>query len=135
MTKAEACLWKYALRAEMMKGYTFNRQRTVLNFIVDFACKKLKLIIEVDGYTHLFEETIKKDKIKQDALEGAGFIVLRFTDDEVLKNINQVRQNIWDKVEELEATLPLPLGEGDSLRNNTSHFFPTTNSIISSFFQ
>jgi len=43
MTKAEACLWKYALRAKMMKGYTFNRQRPVLNYIADFMCKKNKV--------------------------------------------------------------------------------------------
>ena len=50
MTKAEACLWKYALRAKMMRGYTFNRQRPVGNYIVDFVCKELLLAIEVDGY-------------------------------------------------------------------------------------
>ena len=100
-----------------MKGYTFNRQRSVLNFIVDFACKKLKLVIETDGYTHLLDETIKKDKTKQDALENAGFIVLRFTDEEVLKNINQVRQIIWDKVEELEtAPPPAPSERGTSTK-------------------
>lgn len=43
MTKAEACLWKYALRAKQM-GYTFNRQRPVLNYVADFMCKELKLI-------------------------------------------------------------------------------------------
>jgi len=102
LTKAEACLWKYALRAGQMKGYTFNRQRAILNFIADFACKELKLIIEVDGYSHLLEKVIVKDKKKQDALEKAGFTVIRFTDEEVLRHIERVRQNIWDKIEELE---------------------------------
>ena len=113
MTKAEAYLWKYALRAGQMKGYTFNRQRAILNYIADFCCKKLKLVIEVDGYTHLLEQTIEKDMNKQNALENAGFTVLRFTDTKVLKNINQVKQNIWDKVEELEtAPPPAPSGGG-----------------------
>lgn len=58
MTKAEACLWKYVLKAKMT-GYTFNRQRPVLNYIADFMCKEKKLIIEVDGITHTFEEVIK----------------------------------------------------------------------------
>lgn len=62
MTKAEACLWKFVLRAGMMKGYGFRRQRPVLRFIADFMCKELFLVIEVDGITHQFEETIKKDK-------------------------------------------------------------------------
>ena len=112
MTKAEACLWKYALRARMMKEYTFNRQRSIQNYIVDFACKKLRLIIEVDGYSHQLEETIIKDKKRQDDLEKAGFTVIRFTDEEVLKHMTQVKQNIWDKIEELEATLPLPPQRG-----------------------
>jgi len=52
MTKAEACLWKYALRARSMKGCQFRRQRPVLQYIADFMCKELKLIIEVDGSSH-----------------------------------------------------------------------------------
>ena len=72
ITKAEACLWKYALKAKQM-GYTFNRQRPVLKYIADFMCKELKLIIEVDGYTHLLENVIKNDIIRQQKLESAGF--------------------------------------------------------------
>lgn len=49
MTKAEVCLWKYVLRAGQMNGYKFRRQRPVLNYIADFMCKELRLIIEVDG--------------------------------------------------------------------------------------
>ena len=102
MTKAEACLWKYALRAKMMKGYTFNRQRPVLNYIVDFMCKKLNLVIEVDGYSHTLDKTIEKDKIKLDDLENPGFTVIRFTDDEVLKGIENVRRSIEQTIEEIE---------------------------------
>jgi len=65
MTKAEACLWKYVLPAGMMKGYTFNRQRAVMNYIADFSCKKLCLVIEVDGITHQQEEVYLKDKKKE----------------------------------------------------------------------
>ena len=115
MTKAEACLWKYALRSKQMKGYTFNRQRPVLTFIADFMCKELKLIIEVDGYSHLLEEIIKKDQLKQFALEQAGYTVIRFTDNEVLKQIKLVRQRIWDTIEKLE-NLPQPPPEGDTVK-------------------
>ena len=52
MTNAEACLWKYVLAARQMKGYQFRRQIPVLNYIADFMCKELMLIIEVDGITH-----------------------------------------------------------------------------------
>ena len=64
MTKAEACLWKYASRAGQMKGYQFRRQRPVLRYIADFLCKELKLVIEVDGITHQDNETEEKDKRK-----------------------------------------------------------------------
>ncbi|MBI3502748.1 MAG: endonuclease domain-containing protein [Bacteroidetes bacterium] len=102
MTKAEACLWKYALRAKMMNGYTFNRQRAVLNYIADFMCKELRLVIEVDGYSHTLDEVIKKDEKKQTDLEKAGFTVVRFTDEEVLKGIENVKRAIEQTIERLE---------------------------------
>jgi very-short-patch-repair endonuclease len=102
MTKAEACLWKYALKAKQM-GYTFNRQRPVLNYIADFMCKELKLIIEVDGYTHLFEDIIKNDKVRQQNIENAGFKVIRFNDEEVLKEIDRTRDVILKAIEELKT--------------------------------
>lgn len=113
-TKAEACLWKYVLRAGMMKGYTFRRQRPVLRYIADFMCKELMLVIEVDGFSHHFEETIRKDKKKQHDLEEAGFTVLRFADEEVLHNIENVRRAILFAVEtkERKSSSPLPPHRG-----------------------
>jgi len=99
MTKAEACLWKYVLRAGKMTGFQFRRQRPVLKYIADFMCKELMLIIEVDGITHHWEEVIKKDEIRQKALEAAGFSVLRFTDEEVLTNIQAVHSFLEDWIE------------------------------------
>ena len=96
MTKAEACLWKYVLRAGKMKGFQFRRQRPVLNYNADFMCKELMLVIEVDGITHHYEEVIKKDEKRQKALETAGFTVIRFTDDEVLNNISAVYNYLED---------------------------------------
>jgi len=90
MTKAEACLWKYVLKAKQLRGFQFRRQRPILNYIADFVCMDIMLVIEIDGLTHHWEETMIKDKKKQTDLETAGFTVLRFTDDEVLNNINLV---------------------------------------------
>ena len=101
MTKAEACLWKYALKGRQLKGLQFRRQRPVLNFIADFMCQELRLIIEVDGWTHTQAEVAENDIKRQNELEEAGFIVLRFADDEVLKDINGVVRAIEDKVAEL----------------------------------
>lgn len=99
MTKAEACLWKYVLKAKHLRGYQFRRQRPVLKYIADFVCMELMLVIEVDGVTHHWEETILKDKRKQDDLEAAGFTILRFTDDEVLNNINIVHEYLDNWIE------------------------------------
>jgi very-short-patch-repair endonuclease len=102
MTKAEACLWKYALKAGKMKGYTFRRQRPVLDFIVDFMCIPLKLVIEVDGYSHLLDDVLSKDRIKENALKEAGYEVIRFTDSQVLKDLQNVMMEIENYIEELE---------------------------------
>ncbi len=99
MTKAEACLWKYVLRASKLKGYPFRRQRPVLNYIADFMCKELMLIIEVDGSIHQLEEIIKSDERRQKALEESGFTVLRFTNEEVLTNIQWVNSYLEDWIE------------------------------------
>ena len=107
MTMAEACLWKYLLRAKQMKGYGFRRQRPINNFIADFMCKDLMLIIEVDGNTHYYEETIHKDRIKQRILEELGFTILRFTDDEILKNLNGVSDLINSWIEQFEKKILL----------------------------
>ena len=112
MTKAEACLWKYALRGRKINGHRFSRQRPVMNYIADFMCKKLKLIIEVDGITHQFEPVIKNDIIRQKNLEAAGFTVIRFTDNEVLGEIGEVIEKIILVVEGLERTTPLPPAGG-----------------------
>jgi very-short-patch-repair endonuclease len=90
MTKAEACLWKFALKAGKMKGYGFRKQRPVLNYIADFMCLELNLIIEVDGGIHNNEEIMERDEIKQKDLESHGYTVLRFTNEQVLTNINWV---------------------------------------------
>jgi very-short-patch-repair endonuclease len=108
MTKAEACLWKYVLRAGGLKGYSFRRQRPVMDYIADFLCKELSLIIEVDGITHSWEGAIDKDRERQLALERAGFTVLRVSDEEVLHGINGVKEKLERWVEEFEGCTPPP---------------------------
>lgn len=99
---AEACLWKYVLSKRRVKGYQFRRQRPIDNYIADFACLPLKLIIEVDGPIHNEEDVAKNDIIRQKRLEDLGFRVIRFTNDEVLTAIQSVYERIEDVVMELE---------------------------------
>jgi very-short-patch-repair endonuclease len=127
MTKAEACLWKYVLRAPltgragMMKGYTFNRQRPVMDYITDFFCKSLRLVVEVDGITHYDEDTHLKDRNKERELEKAGFKVVRFTDEEVLNNIEGVRGALESCVEEREKDLGFTSPRSPSERGTLLH--------------
>ena len=93
-TKAEIRLWVEVLSKKQMLGYQFLRQRPIDNFIADFFCKEIKLIIEIDGYTHLLEEVYKKDLIKDQRLKQLGYNVIRFQDDDVMNEIEKVREKI-----------------------------------------
>ena len=109
MTKAEACLWKYVLRARQMKGYQFRRQRPTLNYIADFMCKELHLVIEVDGITH--DSKLAKDNRRTDELRQAGFNVFRFTDEEILTNIRGVAREIERIIDDIKPP-PAPASGG-----------------------
>lgn len=92
-TLGEILLWKQ-LRAGSMDGYTFNRQKPLGNYIVDFYCKPLHLVIEVDGGYHFEEEQKIRDDERQKILEGLQLNFLRFHDDEVRKDMHQVLRKI-----------------------------------------
>src|SRR5215207_3602566 len=77
MTFSEVKLWNEIKNGKMRK-YDFDRQRPIGNYIVDFYCKDLKLAIEIDGITHEEENTILRDKMRQEELELAGVKFLRF---------------------------------------------------------
>ncbi len=95
-TKAEIRLWTELLKAKKT-GYQFLRQRPVLNYIADFLCKKLMLIIEVDGITHDWK--IDSDQQRDRVLMSKGFSILRFTDQEVMENIEGVEKVIRDWID------------------------------------
>jgi len=75
-------------------GYRFRRQHPVGNFIVDFYCHKLKLVIEADGSIHNSEEAKIRDEERQKILETEGIKVIRFTNAEILKNGEEVIEKI-----------------------------------------
>ena len=77
-----------------MKGYTFNRQKPLDNYIVDFYCKPLSLVIEVDGGYHFDEKQKIKDAERQQIIEVMGLNFLRFHDEEVRKDMNIVLKKI-----------------------------------------
>ncbi len=106
-TKSEACLWKYVLSKRQMMGYQFRRQRPMGNYIADFACLPLGLVIEVDGLSHDSEEAIRKDRKRDQDLLNLGFTTLRFSSWEVLNRIDDVSIIIGDWIRE-NAKVPPP---------------------------
>jgi very-short-patch-repair endonuclease len=93
MTLSEVLLWNY-LKQKKMLGVDFDRQRPILNYIVDFYSKELMLAIEIDGNSHAFK--YEKDKERQRELEQAGVSFLRFDDMEVKLNVDNVLRTIED---------------------------------------
>jgi len=106
-TKGEVILWSEVLRARKMKGYQFNRQFPMdiggKGIIVDFICRKLKLIIEVDGYSHNFkyEEDLNRDKL----LNELGYKVIRVFEQEVRHDLDNVVRVIENEIEKREKVL------------------------------
>ena len=94
-TEAEAKLWS-RLRAHRMAGVQFRRQHAIGSYIVDFCSPRRKLGIELDGSQHL--EQIEYDRRRTEYLESRGYRVLRFWNNEVLKNIHGVLNGIWNEL-------------------------------------
>ncbi len=115
MTKSAACMWKYVLSDKQMLGYQFRRERPILDYIVDFVCLELLLIIEVDGITHDTEEQLKKDTERDLKLKEIGFTVLRFDSSEVLHEKDLVNEEIEKWIEENAKVPPV----GRRFRNST----------------
>jgi len=95
MTDAERYLWA-KIRGKQLKEKQFYRQKNIGNYIVDFYCPAAKLIIELDGGQHYSNEGKKKDEIRDSYLKHLGFVVLRFSDREVLKNLEGVLERIYE---------------------------------------
>jgi very-short-patch-repair endonuclease len=104
-TRSEIRLWSEVLRNKQMLGYAFLRQRPVGNFIADFMQKDLKLVIELDGITHFDEEGVKRDMQKDKVLNELGFTVIRFKDEDVMKQLESVKMKIEDVIKVLEEKL------------------------------
>jgi len=92
-TLGEVLLWK-ELSNKKMYGFDFHRQKPLLNYIVDFYCYELDLVIEIDGLYHTHEEMSVADAKREDELKQWGLIILRFTEQEVKKDIVNVLRAI-----------------------------------------
>ena len=99
-TEAEKLLWE-ELRGNKVNGLKFRRQHPVSLFIADFYCHKLKLVIEIDGGYHFTKEQILKDKERTEILNSNGLEVIRFKNEEVLQNLDEVIIKIISKTEDI----------------------------------
>ncbi len=92
-TEAEKVLWK-SLKTKQLDGYKFRREHIIDEYIVDFVCLAKKLVIEVDGGYHDSIEIQEADAFRTENLEELGFRVIRFTNEEVIGNIDGVLEKI-----------------------------------------
>jgi len=107
-TRAEAILWRDVLKAKKIWPYQFNRQYPIGNYIVDFISRKLKLIIEIDGSSHLAKD--EEDYERQKSLENEGYTVLRFSESRVIYRIDEI-------VAEIDYAIQCMEQEMENLKN------------------
>jgi very-short-patch-repair endonuclease len=93
-TDAERLLWS-KIRGKQFNGHPFYRQKIIGEYIVDFYCPKSRLVIEVDGGQHYSAEGKEKDGTRDPYMARAGIAVLRFSDREVLNNLDAVLEEVW----------------------------------------
>lgn len=96
-TLSEVLLWNQ-IKHKALLGYDFHRQKPIGDYIVDFFCPQLSLCIEIDGYSH--NEKITEDALRQEYLEKVGLMVLRFSDEDVKRNLGGVVQAIANRIQE-----------------------------------
>ena len=93
MTEAELKLWN-TVRGHRLMGLGFRRQMPIAGFIADFACPDHRLIVEIDGPSHTENMAIARDAQRDARLSALGWHVLRFSNDDVMKHLDDVCTHI-----------------------------------------
>ena len=96
MTLSEILLWK-EIKGKKVLGYDFHRQKPIDEYVVDFYCPRLKLVLEIDGDSHDGKE--ESDKVRQEKLESIGLTVLRFWDLDVRANVDGIVGQLKEWIE------------------------------------
>ena len=107
LTDAERRLWS-TIRMKQINSCQFYRQRIIGDYIVDFYCPRAKLVIEVDGGQHYSDEMAEVDRKRDDYLKNQGLKVLRFSNTEVLNNIEGVVESILENMGIIKENPPFP---------------------------
>ena len=108
-TKAESKIWNEVLRMRQFADHKFLRQKPIDNYIVDFYCPELRLVIEIDGDSHA--EAVEYDAERTRILQSLGLTVVRYTNDDVINNIQGVYDDLSEQIEKLTPPPP-PLVRG-----------------------
>jgi len=97
MTGPETRLWS-RLRARQLQGLKFRRQHGIGPYIVDFYCPEQSLVIEVDGNSHADADQIVKDQLRDRYFQSLGLHVIRYINDDILKNLDGVLENLAERL-------------------------------------
>ena len=105
MPDAEILLWG-ELKPYRKAGAHFRRQVAIGDYVVDFACHRNRLIVEIDGPSHTTDDAIARDAMRQHELERCGYRVLRFTNEDIFTDCSSVVETIlaFTRQERLETT-------------------------------
>ena len=106
MTRAETLLWRY-VKANRVDGLGFRRQIPIRNYIADFVCMSAKIVVELDGESHDFQERQNADHTRDAFFVSEGFQVLRFTNEQVMSNLEGVVETIRQTAANRARGLPL----------------------------
>jgi very-short-patch-repair endonuclease len=111
MTRAETLLWRY-IKAGRIDGLSFRRQVPMGKYIADFVCHSHRLIVELDGESHDFESRIQQDAERDAWFVSQGYTVIRFTNEQVLTNLEGVLEAIRIEASRQFTPLPVPPPHG-----------------------
>jgi len=117
MTRAEILLWRY-LKAHRLDGLSFRRQAPMGRYVVDFVCHTAHVIVELDGETHDFDARQHHDAVRDAWLGSRGYLILRFTNEQVLAALEGVltviRETAAARIRSAPPSLSLPrMGGGN----------------------
>jgi very-short-patch-repair endonuclease len=96
--ETEKRLWWF-LRGGQLNGFKFRRQHAIGQYIGDFVCLRAHLVVEVDGETHGNDERERRDAVRTESIERAGYRVIRFWNDDVFNGTEGVIETIWNALQ------------------------------------
>ena len=101
-TQSEIIFWN--LLKLYFPGFRFKRQHPISDYIADFYCHKLKLVIEIDGTVHNSLEAKNNDKVRDEFMQSLNLKVLRFSNDDVCKHSETVMKKLEIEIESIMLT-------------------------------